>query len=1095
MVLGGVVALGLLLLLLLPLFIDANDYREIIEAKAEELLGREVRLGDIKLSVFPLGVKVADVAVEALPEEGGGDLLSARSMHVGARLGPLLGGRLEVTRVVIDGPSIILERGTDGTWNVQRLFAAGDDGAADGGEAPAGSAPAVSVDLVQVTDGQVIVRAATPSGEMVEARLTDLDLEIRDLALDREVHLELTSALSDARLTLQGSAGPLVRGEGAPLRLQAELDVTGLSTARLQELAAAFGGVSIPAGLLGEASLTAGATLSASFLDGPSGTVLQEAAIARLVLQGVEITLVRRADGSWNFDELLDSDDRAPADSGPGGPTVSVGGVELTDLSLRIVDESGDARRELMLSSLNLSVEGLPTEGSVPVQLATRVAVDGKDVGSLELDGSVGPLPRDGGPVPLDLMLNLDGLRLSPAGPYLRDLMGLDLPGGSLSLTAKVTGEVPEAFQVSGDLDLAGVEVRVASPDGATRSVRLDADLFYDLAWSRGGDLLEIRQADLNVEGSTLAMHGSIDISGPLTRVDLTLDPSQIPADDLALLTTALGYPLPVAMSSDRPIGIEARVRGELGGEKLPDLSGKLTLAGFRLLHPSMSQPLEDVGAVVSLRGETVEIRDFGARIGGSDLAGEITARGLEAPQVEFALRSRQADFWELMSFVSGEAEDAAAGEEAAPGSGAGLLEGVLAQGTLVIEAGSFQTLDFSDLDAGLKLEGQVITLDPFSMSLYEGRFRGSARLDLAQEPPTFRIRSDVQEVDVNGLLADNLDLDGVLDGKFQANLQVSSAGADFETIVRGLSGGGSILVTDGVVGKLDLLGVLSRATGVFGENTLGSLSDRLAAEGTVFDRLAGTVQLQGRNMSSRDLVLASPDLVLQGEGNVDLLAATLDGEFEVIFSRALSESMRAEGSRAAQAFWDPKIDQVNLPVTLQGPFAAPTPGIDWGKAAGNVVRRKAEEEVKDRLGNLGGLLGGGDAGGAATSNLAAGGSAGAGAGAGGGLVAEISRIRWGGSFFLKDLKIDGVVRGRDISHASLVVTDSSGKEIERIPRLNEIDVYFAGGKDRSIPAAIVWDATVDGKDLARRSGPYTVILTLHSTDGETREARTQADR
>ena len=79
--------------------------------------------------------------------------------------------------------------------------------------------------------------------------------------------------------------------------------------------------------------------------------------------------------------------------------------------------------------------------------------------------------------------------------------------------------EIEELMKEDGMLQNLPWAIPVPNSAVSRPPARLDADLFYDLAWSQGGDLLEIRQADLNVEGSTLAMHGSIDISGPLTRV------------------------------------------------------------------------------------------------------------------------------------------------------------------------------------------------------------------------------------------------------------------------------------------------------------------------------------------------------------------------------------------------------------------------------------------------------------------------------------------------------------------------------------------------------------------------------------------------
>ena len=64
-------ALVVLLLSALPLaayfLIDVEDFRGLIESRLERTLGREVRLGRIELSVWPVfGIRLDDVAVAAL---------------------------------------------------------------------------------------------------------------------------------------------------------------------------------------------------------------------------------------------------------------------------------------------------------------------------------------------------------------------------------------------------------------------------------------------------------------------------------------------------------------------------------------------------------------------------------------------------------------------------------------------------------------------------------------------------------------------------------------------------------------------------------------------------------------------------------------------------------------------------------------------------------------------------------------------------------------------------------------------------------------------------------------------------------------------
>ena len=86
-------------------------------------------------------------------------------------------------------------------------------------------------------------------------------------------------------------------------------------------------------------------------------------------------------------------------------------------------------------------------------------------------------------------------------------------------------------------------------------------------------------------------------------------------------------------------------------------------------------------------------------------------------------------------------------------------------------------------------------------------------------------------------------------------------------------------------------------------------------------------------------------------------------------------------------------------------------------------------------------------------------------------------------------------MRGSRVSHASLLVTDASGREMRRVDRLDEVERYFASGVDRTAPAVISWDSTVDGKKLIRADDPFTIILTVYDTEGRRVEARTEAAR
>ena len=130
--LGALVVIGLVAL---PFLIDVNRYRGLIENRAEQALGRDVELGEMKISLFPLGVRVDDVRIGSLPGEGPGDLLTVDHVKVGARLIPLLGKRLEVTGIPEEtlrpgrrhGPGLLSEQGVAELQDLHR-FSVHDSG-------------------------------------------------------------------------------------------------------------------------------------------------------------------------------------------------------------------------------------------------------------------------------------------------------------------------------------------------------------------------------------------------------------------------------------------------------------------------------------------------------------------------------------------------------------------------------------------------------------------------------------------------------------------------------------------------------------------------------------------------------------------------------------------------------------------------------------------------------------------------------------------------------------------------------------------------------------------------------------------------------
>jgi len=482
-----------------------------------------------------------------------------------------------------------------------------------------------------------------------------------------------------------------------------------------------------------------------------------------------------------------------------------------------------------------------------------------------------------------------------------------------------------------------------------------------------------------------------------------------------------------------------------------------------------------------------VEISGLTGVIGSSDIAGSASLEGFDSPAIRFDLVSRQADFGELAAFLQSEERSAepAVGSAAGPGAdgkpaaasatGAG---GMTVDGTLRVDRGTLETLDFNDLEATMRWAGEVLTLDPVSTRLYDGTFAGRVLTDLAGDEPKFEVRGDAANVDLDAFLTDNLESPSLLAGRFTGRVETSGTGVDFESIVLSLRGEGVVDVREGQVGGLDVLERLAGVSGLFGEETIRSLSGKLAEDGTGFDRFASAVRLENGLMLLDGLVLDSPDFKIEGDSSVDLLKSVLDGEFRLTLSKAISNSMRAEGSKAGQLFWNSKTRRVELPFTLSGPFDEPSVGLDFEAVARTAVENLAEQEVRELLSDKLGLdLGGEDD--------RSGGSA---------VVAQestddtvrLTGTEWTGNFLRRDLRVRGELQTRNVLKAVVIVTDSRGTEIDR-ERIENID----GAKDKTLS----WAVKIDGKKLLAADMPVTVRVRVKRTDGTRSESTLKVDR
>src|ERR1700740_126682 len=242
-IVGAIVALLLIVILILPSLIDANRFKPEIQTKLGTALGRNVQIGNIKLSIFSGGVVVDDVAISDDPAFSNSQFLAAKELTVGVHLIPLIFSKqLEVESITVKDPQVTLLRNSAGVWNYSSM--GGASKSATKPSSSASSAEAVSVGKIEITNGKISVGMVGSRAKPLVYQ--DVNLTVTDLSYTSQFPFKLSAKdPSNGAVKVEGKAGPIAPSDASLTPLNATIDVQHLDIAT-------FGGFASPsAGIAG----------------------------------------------------------------------------------------------------------------------------------------------------------------------------------------------------------------------------------------------------------------------------------------------------------------------------------------------------------------------------------------------------------------------------------------------------------------------------------------------------------------------------------------------------------------------------------------------------------------------------------------------------------------------------------------------------------------------------------------------------------------------------------------------------------------------------------------------------------------------------
>ncbi|AMC33466.1 hypothetical protein VN23_02055 [Janthinobacterium sp. B9-8] len=621
--------------------------------------------------------------------------------------------------------------------------------------------------------------------------------------------------------------------------------------------------------------------------------------IKALDFEKPELNVIRREDGTYNFEDLLTPKAQTKELS------FSLDTVHFTEAAFKLSDEF--LGESLRISRLNLTMKNLsdPKAGRLDLDGMLLIGDSNRPVqwqGSLNATAAMRYHEADNRLLFADLMLELEqkggsspelrlqDVKVSAVGNLVYGWQPLRFNGGELKLSAsgqragqnwKGELDVPEIIIAKDALNLNRLKLNV---DMQSPSGQLSAKATIPKLAGLAQGLLRTEAASFEVKLNSPEQNLALSFASPLELLNGSI--ARLPAYRLIGSYTNRNLP-----------------RGAIG----LDLNGAGTL---------------------NLQAESLSLNSQG-QLDKSPVKAQIEVKDFVRPHYAVDVDLNKLDLSPYLPVV------AAGAKTVNPDKPFDFwwLNNLDASGKLKIGELAMQKLHINDISLEFAAKNRKLNLNPLAANLYEGQLTGSLEVDASKKSASFRVQQKLANMNINALLADVIDTSR-FEGRGHLDLDVSAVGNQLSDLRRTAGGNVRLLLNQGAVRGIDLEALLrtaSRQISLMNGEARPSLN--LEAK-TSFSELRSTLVLKHGVASNNDLSVTAGILKLNGGGTLDLN------------SNAINYSMSASAN--------PKVPELKglsgltLPIQLSGALNAPEYHIDYASLKEQILlKQKAASETQ----------------------------------------------------------------------------------------------------------------------------------------------------
>ncbi|WP_370868130.1 AsmA family protein [Methylotenera sp.] len=925
-VLGGLIGLVLLVVTIVAVTFNPNDYKQKVIDLVQEKKERTLKLdGDIKLAFWPkIGADLGKISLSE--HKSSKEFASVNSVKVSLALLPLLKKELIVDTIYIDGAQANIVKYKDGSTNFDDLLSKDDEESQD---------IKFDVDGVKVSNSAVNY---TDEGSGAKYALSKFNLtsghialaEPVDLATDFTISASQPEIVADAKLKGNFLVDPTTKhfvAKGLDAKIKGDLlggknvDITASGDIDAKpetreflidslKLVASgqFSGAKLTIDLnapelVAQKDEVTGKKVTVSLSQDKAGDTFK----ANLVLADIKgspkalqssgvtgdiagVQGKRTINGKFsspftgNLENLIFDLPKLAGNLDIKDPSLPNGAMQgRFDLSLHT-----DLKNELANSKFNLNIDETKLNGDVAVTSFKKPSI------KFNLNAD---------------KLNLNKLMAKSIQPAAK---GDDKPADLSAL---------KALLLDGKLNVGSILYDKYQISGLNVNIKAD------------GERLALTGLDVKLDDSRIK--GSIGISNfakPLYTFNIDID--QLDVDKYVSTSSAPAN----SKASDKPL--------DLSTLKALNADGSLRIGNLKYGKTKASNIRIDLKA----DGEKLSLNPLAAKVDDSQVNAIVAVSRFNDPIYSFNVNIDKLD---ADKYITKNSTPTAKSTGDTP-IDLSALKKLNASGEAKIGWLKLANVKTENVNLGLKAENGVATLSPFSANLYQGSMSGMLKVD-ARTTPSITFKQSMKAVSIGPLMVDAIN-NNMLEGKGTVNIDVATSGNSVGALKKALAGNASLNLVDGALKGVDIAGSIRELKNKVNVLKAKDSVDADSKKKTDFSELTATFDIKNGVAHNEDLAMKAPILRLakgDSRGDIDIGNESIN----YLAKPTIVKSLSGQGGADLDA-----LAGFAIPVKITGTFSNPKYGMDFA-AVGAAL---AKSNLLDKVGGEKGvavkeLIGGGD--------------------------------------------------------------------------------------------------------------------------------------